>query len=97
MANSQNGSAATSPSKDETEAASYKAAAVATVKEYLSSSDVQEVSSTLSELQQPHLAYIFVKQVSFGLAYCANQKGMICRATGRGFKSCCTQQQLMLV
>ena len=68
MTNSQNGSAATSPSKDETEAASYKAAAVATVKEYLSSSDVQEVSSTLSELQQPHLAYIFVKQVSFGPA-----------------------------
>lgn len=51
-----------SPSRSETEAVSYKAAAVATVKEYLSSSDMQEVVSSLTELQQPHLAHIFVKQ-----------------------------------
>ena len=46
---------------------SYKAAAVATVKEYLSSSDLQEVVSSLTELQQPHLAHIFVKQVSVAM------------------------------
>ena len=46
---------------------SYKAAAVATVKEYLSSSDMQEVVSSLTELQQPHLAHIFVKQVSLAI------------------------------
>jgi len=50
--------------RSETEAVSYKAAAVATVKEYLSSSDMQEVVSSLTELQQPQLAHIFVKQVS---------------------------------
>ncbi len=53
-----------SPLRSETEAVSYKAAAVATVKEYLSSSDMQEVVSSLTELQQPQLAHIFVKQVS---------------------------------
>ena len=46
---------------------SYKAAAVATVKEYLSSSDMQEVVSSLTELQQPHLAHIFVKQVGIAI------------------------------
>ncbi|DBB15681.1 TPA: hypothetical protein ACH3X3_003889 [Trebouxia sp. C0006] len=51
-----------SPLRSETEAVSYKAAAVATVKEYLSSSDMQEVVSSLTELQQPQLAHIFVKQ-----------------------------------
>lgn len=56
-----------SPSRSETEAVSYKAAAVATVKEYLSSSDLQEVVSSLTELQQPHLAHIFVKQVSVAM------------------------------
>ena len=56
-----------SPSRSETEAVSYKAAAVATVKEYLSSSDMQEVVSSLTELQQPHLAHIFVKQVSMAI------------------------------
>ena len=45
------------------EAASYKATAVATFQEFLSSNDSGEVSSTLQELQQPHLAHIFVKQV----------------------------------
>ncbi|KAL3152918.1 hypothetical protein ABBQ38_012224 [Trebouxia sp. C0009 RCD-2024] len=45
------------------EAATYKATAVATVQEYLNSNDMQEVCSTLEELQQPELAHIFVKQV----------------------------------
>lgn len=45
------------------EAASYKATAVATFQEFLSSNDGGEVSSALGELQQPHLAHIFVKQV----------------------------------
>lgn len=46
------------------EAVQYKATAVAAMQEYLSSSDAKEVASTLQELQQPHLAHIFVKQVS---------------------------------
>ena len=37
---------------------------MATVKEYLSSSDLKEVVNTIQELQQPHLAHIFVKQVN---------------------------------
>lgn len=41
----------------------YKAEAVAVIKEYMSSSDFQEVSSTLEELNQPQLAHVFVKQV----------------------------------
>ena len=45
------------------EALQYKATAVAAMREYLSSSDAAEVASTLQELQQPHLAHIFVKQV----------------------------------
>lgn len=45
------------------EALQYKATAVAAMQEYLSSSDAAEVASTLQELQQPHLAHIFVKQV----------------------------------
>ena len=52
-----------SPSKSEVEAATYKAAAVATVKEYLGASDMGEVANSLQDLQQPHLAHIFVKQV----------------------------------
>ena len=47
--------------------ASYKAAATAAIKEYMSSSDLQEVSSTLEELKQPHLAHVFVKQVNFNI------------------------------
>lgn len=46
------------------EALQYKATAVAAMREYLSSSDAAEVASTLQELHQPHLAHIFVKQVS---------------------------------
>ncbi len=46
------------------ESAMYKATAVATVQEYLSSNDMQEVCNALEELQQPQLAHIFVKQVS---------------------------------
>ena len=68
VTSSANTPESTSPSKDDTEAIKYKAAAVAAVKEYLSSSDMQEVSSNLGELQQPHLAHIFVKQVSFALS-----------------------------
>ena len=71
MTSSANSPTSNSPSRNETEAAKYKAAAVATVKEYLSSSDVQEVSSSLSELQQPGMAYIFVKQVGSPLWTCA--------------------------
>lgn len=59
-----NGSSPDGPSRTDTEAAAYKAAAVATVKEYLSSSDAREVVSSLAELKQPQLAYILVKQVS---------------------------------
>ena len=53
---------------------SYKAAAVATVKEYLSSSDMQEVVSSLTELQQPQLAHIFVKQVSTAIITLSSQE-----------------------
>ena len=54
------------------EAANYKATAVATFQEFLSSNDTGEVSSTLEELQQPHLAHIFVKQVTLTL-YCSHR------------------------
>ena len=70
LTSSTNSPTSNSPSRNETEAAKYKAAAVGTVKEYLSSSDIQEVSSSLSELQQPGMAYIFVKQVGIALWRC---------------------------
>lgn len=95
VTNSQNGSAATSPSKDETEAASYKAAAVATVKEYLSSSDVQEVSSTLSELQQPHLAYIFVKQaVQVGMDRKDRERELVSALLSNLYPSTISEEQM---
>ena len=41
----------------------YKAAAIGIVKEYMASADLGEVAEALTELSQPALQHIFVKQV----------------------------------
>ena len=64
------------------EAATYKATAVATVQEYLNSNDMQEVCSTLEELQQPQLAHIFVKQVSKGWFLLGGHAALCCACFG---------------
>ena len=70
------------------EAATYKATAVATVQEYLNSNDMQEVCSTLEELQQPQLAHIFVKQVSKGWLLLGGHAALSCYLVLRKILSC---------
>ncbi|KAA6420824.1 MAG: hypothetical protein FRX49_09213 [Trebouxia sp. A1-2] len=95
LASSASSPANGSPSRSETEAVSYKAAAVATVKEYLSSSDMQEVVSSLTELQQPHLAHIFVKQaVQIGMDRKDRERELVSALLSNLYPSSISQEEM---